>query len=354
MIGGIRNRASMKKHQKHQPKHVDPMKTDSKRKERERHYCCVSNREVLSKRDYVVLKTLGYGSFSIVKLARHQCKKPDLVAVKIISLSKVPVTYQKHFLSRELEFWPRLDHPHIVKFCETFEELERVYIVLEYVCNGDMMSYLQKFGALSEAKSKKYISQVCKAVDYLHSQNITHRDLKLENLLLDQNYNIKITDFGFVTSNKKCELSQTYCGTKSYASPEILRGEPYDPRKADTWAIGVILYIMGTSRMPFDESRGIKRIIEDQKRLNLSWGKTHKISRDCRHLLKRLFTYAYMSRPSVHDILLNKWFHSETNREKHVEYKERREIKEKAEEFDTIDGVKKTKEKSSAPNDSER
>lgn len=194
---------------------------------------------------------------------------------------------------------------------------------------------------------------MCKAVDYLHNQNITHRDLKLENLLLDQNYNIKITDFGFVTSNKKCELSQTYCGTKSYASPEILRGEPYDPRKADTWAIGVILYIMGTSRMPFDESRGIKRIIEDQKRLNLSWGKSQKISRDCRHLLKRLFTYAYISRPSVHDILSNRWFHSDANREKHVKIKERREIKEKTEEDDNIDSKNEVKKIISTPNDTE-
>ncbi|GAB1598879.1 testis-specific serine/threonine-protein kinase 4-like [Argonauta hians] len=343
MICDLTNRASVKKHQNLQPKFVDPNGTDSRRKERDK-YNCTSSREVLSRYNYTVLKTLGYGSFSIVRLARHRCYKPDLVAIKIIRLSKVPVTYQNHFLSRELEFWPKLNHPHIIKFYDSFEELERVYIVLEYASNGDMMSYIQKFGALPEAKSKKYISQVCGAVAYLHGLNITHRDLKLENLLLDQNNNIKITDFGFVTGNKLSELSQTYCGTKSYASPEILRGEPYDPRKADTWAIGVILYIMGTCRMPFDESRGIKRILEDQKRLCLTWGKTHRISRDCRHLIKRLFTYTYIMRPSVKDILLYKWFHTDINKEKQTEHRKKKELPVECDGKDNQEEVKNTKE----------
>lgn len=102
----------------------------------------------------------GCGSFSNVKLASSQTKQPGLVAIKIVSRTKVPESYLDRFLPRELKFWPKLNHPNIVKCHETFEELQCVYIVLEYVCNGDMMSYINNYGPLSEEKTKIVTKQV--------------------------------------------------------------------------------------------------------------------------------------------------------------------------------------------------
>ena len=148
--------------------------------------------------------------------------------------------------------------------------------------------------------------QLSEAIGYLHDQHISHRDLKLENLLLDSNDNIKITDFGFTKHDPLSTLSNTYCGSKSYAAPEILIGEPYDPRKADIWAMGAVVYIMSTGKMPFSENKGIKKIIEEQQKLEFPWPK-FQLSEECENLIKYLFTFEPVDRPTINELLCCKW-----------------------------------------------
>ena len=105
---------------------------------------------------------------------------------------------------------------------------------------------------------RSYIYQLCKAIDYCHRQDVIHRDIKPENLLISANHELKLCDFGFSKDLSKLsgdELSKTYCGSKAYASPEILLGEPYDPKKADVWAVGVIFFIFLNGNMPFKEDK---------------------------------------------------------------------------------------------------
>ena len=110
----------------------------------------------------------------------------------------------------------------------------KIYMILEYANGGDMLSHIQKInGPLPESENKLWMKQICSAVDFLHKKEISHRDLKLENLLIDSSKNVKLCDFGFAKNLSILdELSQTYCGSKAYASPEILLGLPYDPKKA--------------------------------------------------------------------------------------------------------------------------
>ncbi|XP_014781323.1 testis-specific serine/threonine-protein kinase 3 [Octopus bimaculoides] len=262
----------------------------------------------LLKRDYIVTRSLGNGSFSKVKLLRSLTNHSRQFAVKIVNRSRAPRDFLTRFLPRELEFWPSLNHPNIIKFHETFEEMHLVYMVLEYASRGDLLAHIQKYGSLPEDRTKILTRQICQAIHYLHSQNITHRDLKLENLLLDDLGNIKITDFGFAKRNYVGELSRTFCGSKSYAAPEILLGKPYDPRKADTWAIGTILYIISTGKMPFDENKSIKSILEEQQKLDFPLYNYRKLSNDCKDLLKNLFTFEYTKRPTVLEALSCQWF----------------------------------------------
>jgi serine kinase len=136
---------------------------------------------------------------------------------------------------------------------------------LEFASQGDLLTYVQRVGAIPEQKRTLWSYQLCDAVKYLHELEVVHRDLKLENLLLDINGNknktkklmkiiflyldnMKLCDFGFSKDVLKCKeyLSKTYCGSRAYVSPEILLGLPYDAKKADIWAIGVIIYIFVT------------------------------------------------------------------------------------------------------------
>lgn len=265
-------------------------------------------RAVLAKKGLLVRQTLGSGSYSKVKLAlcleNYEFPK---AAVKIIDRNKAPRDFQTRFLPRELSIWPRMVHKNIARMHEMFEDNYRVYMVLEFAENGDVLRFIQKSGAIKGHLARTWIHQVCDAVRYLHNQDITHRDLKLENLLLDHAFNIKICDFGFVKSHSMKELSKTYCGSKSYASPEILRGEPYDPKKADIWAIGVILYIFITGKMPFDESKGNQGVLEEQKRLNFPWQKFKYVTTEIKDLILSLFQSNYADRPDINGILDTDW-----------------------------------------------
>ena len=211
----------------------------------------------LAKRGLLVKCSLGSGSYSKVKKAINAHANFEEVAVKIVDRLRAPKDYQEKFLPRELSIWARLRHPNLVALLDYFEDSLRVYMVLEYANGGDALKYIQKTGALSEDQSRVWINQIGDAVRYLHDQNIAHRDLKLENLLLvERGKKIKLCDFGFVKDVCKSDLSQTFCGSKAYAAPEILKGRSYDPKKGDVWAMGVILYIFVTGKMPFDETRG--------------------------------------------------------------------------------------------------
>lgn len=265
-------------------------------------------RAVLAKRGFLTKQTLGSGSYSKVKfaIALNMYKVPH-VAVKIIDRAKAPKDFQARFLPRELSIWPRMKHANITQMLEMFEDNHRVYMILDYAENGDVLRFIQRSGAIKDTLARVWIRQVCDAVRYLHDQDITHRDLKLENLLLDSAYNIKICDFGFVKDDCMKDLSKTYCGSKSYASPEILRGEPYDPKKSDIWAIGVVLYIFVTGKMPFDESKGNHGVLEEQKKLNFPWHKFKNVTPEAKSLIMWLFQGSFVDRPDIHIVMSTEW-----------------------------------------------
>lgn len=150
-------------------------------------------------------------------------------------------------------------HPHITKLYEIIITESSVYMVLEYYPYGDLFEYVTKNGRLSVKETFRIFTQLVGAVYYLHSNGCCHRDLKLENVLLDKKMNVKLSDFGFTRElpfaqyGSKSLLSE-YCGTGAYMAPEIVQRKPYSGIKIDIWALGVMCYTMLTGEMPFDDS----------------------------------------------------------------------------------------------------
>lgn len=134
---------------------------------------------------------------------------------------------------------------------------------MEWAGRGDLLGYVRLKGAIKESESRRLFGEMCAGIEYLHNMNIVHRDLKCENILLCTNNQIKIADFGFARILLPKELSKTFCGSAAYAAPELLQGLPYHGTMADIWSLGVILYIMICSSMPFRDTN-IKTLLSDQ------------------------------------------------------------------------------------------
>lgn len=157
------------------------------------------------------------------------------------------------------------NHPHITKLFEIIFTETSVYMILEFYPSGDLFEYVTKQGNLEIDEALRIFVQIAGAVHYLHKNGCCHRDLKLENVLLDKQMNVKLSDFGFtrelpfIQHGPKSLLSE-YCGTGAYMAPEIVQRMPYSGIKIDIWALGVILYTMLSGEMPFDDSLDTEKL----------------------------------------------------------------------------------------------
>ncbi|KAI5948772.1 hypothetical protein KGF57_005170 [Candida theae] len=207
---------------------------------------------------YVLGSTLGEGEFGKVKLGwRKDGKYPSQVAIKLVKRSTIAKDSDSEVkIHREINSLKLLNHPNIVNLVEVMKSGKYVGIVLEYASGGELFDYILQHKFLKEPVAKKIFAQLVSGVDYMHSKGLIHRDLKLENLLMDKHKNVIISDFGFVNScaDKSNDLMKTSCGSPCYAAPElVLTQSPYEGRKADVWSLGVILYAMLSGYLPFDD-----------------------------------------------------------------------------------------------------
>jgi protein-serine/threonine kinase len=206
---------------------------------------------------YILGSTLGEGEFGKVKLCfRKDGSQPSQVAIKFIRRDSIPKGSERESkVHREINALKRLSHPNIIKLEEVLQNDKYIGIVLEYASGGELFDYILQHRYLKDSLACRLFAQLVSGVYYMHSKGIVHRDLKLENLLLDKHKNIVITDFGFVNSfTVESELMKTSCGSPCYAAPElVISNEPYEARKVDVWSCGVILYAMLAGYLPFDD-----------------------------------------------------------------------------------------------------
>uniref|UniRef100_A0A9J7ZXN9 BR serine/threonine kinase 2b n=1 Tax=Cyprinus carpio carpio TaxID=630221 RepID=A0A9J7ZXN9_CYPCA len=230
---------------------------------------------------YRLEKTLGKGQTGLVKLGIH-CVTCQKVAIKIVNREKLSESVLMK-VEREIAILKLIEHPHVLKLHDVYENKKYLYLVLEHVSGGELFDYLVKKGRLTPKEARKFFRQIISALDFCHSHSICHRDLKPENLLLDEKNNIRIADFGMASLQVGDSLLETSCGSPHYACPEVIRGEKYDGRKADVWSCGVILFALLVGALPFDDDN-LRNLLEKVK-LGV-FHMPHFIPPDCQNLLR--------------------------------------------------------------------
>ncbi|KAL2338882.1 hypothetical protein Fmac_013328 [Flemingia macrophylla] len=204
---------------------------------------------------YELGRTLGEGNFGKVKFARDT-DSGQFYAVKIIDKNKITDHNITNQIKREIGTLKLLRHPNVVRLYEVLASITKIYMVLEYVNGGELFHKISSKGKLREDESRKLFQQLIDGVSYCHTKGVFHRDLKLENVLVDNQGNIKITDFGLSALPQHLRadgLLHTTCGSPNYVAPEVLANKGYNGAASDAWSCGVILYVILTGYLPFDD-----------------------------------------------------------------------------------------------------
>ncbi|XP_056618451.1 serine/threonine-protein kinase Sgk2b [Triplophysa dalaica] len=239
----------------------------------------------VSAADFDYLRVIGTGSFGKVFLAKHR-ENGTHYAVKVLQkhiiLSRKE---ERHVMCEHRVLLKTFNHPFLVKLHFSFQTKDRLYLVLDYACGGELFYHLQRELVFCEPRARFYAAEMASALGYLHSLNIVYRDLKPENILLDSAGHVVLTDFGLCKEGVAGrDTTRTFCGTPEYLAPEVLEQKEYD-RTVDWWGLGAVLHEMLYGQPPFysaDRFEMLKNIIYQP--LVLKPG----VSSGARDLLKRL------------------------------------------------------------------
>ena len=206
--------------------------------------------------DYLLKEEIGSGGFAKVVLGTH-IPTGEKVAIKIMDKEQIlSDELNKERVLNEIKILKIVRHNNIIKLYEVMETPQNIYLVMEYCDGGELFDYIVSKQHLSEKQACVFFQEIIDALTYLHSQNIVHRDVKPENILLEsfgKTMTCKLIDFGISRTYTLDKLISTPCGTASYAPPEMHRGEEYYGLLSDVWSAGVLLYAMVFGYLPFCE-----------------------------------------------------------------------------------------------------
>lgn len=252
-------------------------------------------------RDYNIDLIIGEGSFSIVRKA---IKKPCGTIVAIKNYKKAMIKKKSINIYKEISIMKKLNHNNIVKLLDVVENDSEINLIMEYIPGISLYRYLksQTETKIAENQAKLIFSQIFSAIDYLHSNNIAHCDLKLENILITDQNIIKIIDFGF--SDHCDQKKKVFCGSSYYMTPEIVLLEDYYGDSADIWALGVILYTILTGTYPFKASNDPdlhEKIQKTQVKI------PSFISPQGKKLISKMLKKESYNRPKIKDIINDPW-----------------------------------------------
>ena len=258
---------------------------------------------------YKFKEVLGGGHFGCIRLGYKRGENPKrYYAIKSIRKKNLTNTDLNDMLN-EVEIISKLRHPNIIKFYETYHDEKYFHIVMEYCKGKDLFEKINQYGFISENIVKKIISKLVHAISYCHSKNLTHRDLKLENILFinnDMESEIKLIDFGLACKYEPNKKMTTFAGSPYYIAPEVLKGN-YD-NKCDIWSIGIITYVMLTGILPFEGETNdeiFNKILT--KEVNFEHPNFNIISNEAKMFIKLCLEKDPNKRISAQRLIENNW-----------------------------------------------
>ena len=261
--------------------------------------------------DFIIKEKLGEGAFGSVRLGINR-QTGEKVAIKILEKNKLK-SEDKCRIEREINILKKLRHPNIVHLYSIIETEKQILLITEYIKGQELFHYILLKKKISEEEACHYFSQIVSGVEYLHKLKIAHRDIKSENIIIEQNTKtIKIIDFGLSNTygDKDEGILTTSCGSPLYAAPEMLKGEIYKGNTIDIWSIGVVLYYMICGYLPFqdtDNAKLYKKIIQGQYTIPMH------ISVQGRELLNKLMNINPRKRINITQIKNHSWIRLHTN-----------------------------------------
>ena len=255
--------------------------------------------------DYTIGQEIGSGAFGKVVLGKH-ILTGEKVAIKILDkmiLNQTPEDYE--LVKQEISILKLVKHKYIVQLYDILQTAQHIFIIMEYCEGKEIMDYILTKNHLSEMESLKYFQQLINTLFYLHSQNIAHRDIKIDNMLLDKNKDLKLIDFGLSCKYSDDNLLDQPCGTVVYAAPEVLEGKDYHGMLADVWSSGIVLYGMLAGFLPFnDKSDDVNKQQVIKGEINIP----DFFSDGVKDLLKHMLDVDPMTRYTLQEIKEHSWF----------------------------------------------
>ncbi|KAI5191854.1 serine/threonine protein kinase KIN1/2 [Nematocida minor] len=256
--------------------------------------------------NYVLKEVIETGTTSYVYKG-VDIRTNETVAIKVISRKKYIGIEKKQArenrILREALISFLLSHRNILQLREFFYTNECFYLVFDYIAGEQLLKKVVKHRKLSENVAKKYFTQILNAVNYCHLHSIVHRDIKIENILIDKDDNAVLIDFGLANFYEKEGFLGTFCGSLYFAAPELLSGNLYKGPEVDVWSLGVVLYVMVCGKVPFDD----KNLQSLYHKIISGAILTDGISNDLKSLLMQMLNPNRSTRISISEIYKHPW-----------------------------------------------
>ena len=246
---------------------------------------------------------IGKGGFGEVWKVNHK-KTNELYVIKVLDKERLKLQNLIAQLNLEIEIMYKVHHPHIMQLINHFEDDDNFFMIMPYASRGQLYTLLKKNTKLDQKMTSQFLRETISAVKYLHEHNIIHRDIKPENILLDQNYRVKLSDFGWSNFCAPNEKRRTFCGTREYISPEMVKKLPHDHR-VDIWSIGVLLFECLAGYPPFSGQTDAE-LFRHVTQLKIKW--PIDFPPLAKNLVMKILKVNPEERPSLDEILKHSWF----------------------------------------------
>ena len=264
--------------------------------------------------DFILQEKIGEGAYGIVKIGQN-LQTGEKVAIKIYDKVKLKISKNVKMIEREINILKTLKHPNVLQLISAIETEHQIFIITEYIKGVELSQYLLIHKNITEKEICTYFKQLISGIEYLHTLGICHRDIKTENLIIEQKTKqIKIIDFGFSNkySDKPNKLLSSTCGSPCYSAPEMLEGQLYKGSGVDIWSAGVVLYVMLFKKLPFwDETKKLlyKKIIKGV----YHFPNNVKISDNAKNLINKILIVNPNKRITIKGIKNHPWIKKYSN-----------------------------------------